>query len=178
MNILGSKIYLRALEEEDSGMLLELINDPETEKMLGGWSFPVSAAEQEQWFKGLERDVSTLRCAVVPHGEKGAVGTVVLSEIDYKNASAQVHIKLAKGSGRRKGYGRDAIKAVLRYAFEELRLNCVYAQVLPDNELSRKLFERSGFREEGILRERLYKNGGFQDVCVYSILRKEYRHEA
>lgn len=177
MNIPGSNIYLRALEEGDNEILLELINDSETEKMVGGWSFPVSVAGQEQWFQELERDQSILRCAVVPKGEEKAVGTVVLSGIDYKNASAEVHIKLSKKTGRKRGYGTDALKTVLRYAFEELRLNCVYAQVLSYNEASQRLFEKCGFQKDGVLRERLYKDGAFRDVFAYSILKEEYKYE-
>ena len=42
MNIYGKSIVLRAISESDASLLLQMINDPETERMLGGSSFPVS----------------------------------------------------------------------------------------------------------------------------------------
>ena len=49
MIIKGKKTILRAIEQKDFQLLLDLINDPETEYMLGGWSFPVSQQMQMDW---------------------------------------------------------------------------------------------------------------------------------
>lgn len=174
MNISGERVLLRAIEKRDRDLLLELINDPETEKMLGGSSFPVSEAAQEKWMENQDGNNDTLRCVISlkTDTEKG-LGTVILSDIDFKNAVAQVHIKLAKDEGRHKGYGTDALLAVTDYAFSELRLNCVYAEVLEYNIPSQKLFEKCGFHQDGILRERVYKSGKFVDVIVYSLLKAD-----
>ena len=62
MNIYGDKVVLRAISLKDKDLLLNLINDPDTEEMLGGASFPVSDEAQEQWIssqRGRE-DVLTL----------------------------------------------------------------------------------------------------------------------
>ena len=64
MIINGNSILLRAVEESDNAMLLSLINDPDTEMMLGGSSWPVSEAEQLKWFEHQERSRDVLRCIV------------------------------------------------------------------------------------------------------------------
>lgn len=46
MNIYGNKVVLRALEPGDMPYLREMINDPEMEKMVIGWSFPISEKQQ------------------------------------------------------------------------------------------------------------------------------------
>ena len=51
MWLVGEKVYIRAIESEDNSMLLELINDPETEKMVGGTAWPTSKEEQVIWQK-------------------------------------------------------------------------------------------------------------------------------
>lgn len=51
MNIYGERIVLRAIFEEDAQFLYNMINDPDTEKMLGGSSFPVSIAAQQNWIR-------------------------------------------------------------------------------------------------------------------------------
>ena len=93
---------------------------------------------------------------------------IILSDIDQKNATGHIHIKMSKDSGRGKGFGTDAVNALVLYAFEELRLNCIYANILAYNEVSIKLFERCGFRRDGILRQRIYKRGRFVDLLAYS----------
>lgn len=173
MIIFGDKIVLRAVEEDDNAMLLSLINDPDTEIMLSGSSWPVSEAEQLRWFEHQERSRDVLRCTVALKVDGKAIGTIILSEIDQKNATGHIHIKMSKDGGRGKGYGTDAVNTLVSYAFDELRLNCIYANILAYNEASIKLFERCGFKRDGVLRQRVYKKGQFVDLLAYSRLISE-----
>lgn len=171
MNIFGGKVVLRAIEKDDNEMLKELINDPKTESCLCGISFPVSTFRQERWFVELPNDASILRCIVADKEDaKTALGTVILSDIDYRNGSAQVHIKMAAELGRGRGYGTDAIYTIVQYAFSELRLHSIYAEIMSSNRISEKLFLKCGFALDGVLRSRIYKNGAYQDIKVYSIV--------
>lgn len=170
MNIYGDRVLLRAIEPHDSALLLEMINDPATEKMLGGGSFPVSEAGQAKWIAEQTGRNDVLRCIVADRNTPDqGVGTVILSDIDQKNGVAQVHVKLAS-SGRGKGYGTDALNALVNYAFTQMRLHCIYAHVLSYNEPSQKLFEKCGFQKEGILRARAFKDGNYADAISYSIV--------
>lgn len=170
MNIYGEKVLLRAIEPGDNALLLEMINDPDTERMLGGASFPVSKVGQAKWLDDQMSGNNILRCIVADRNapEQG-LGTVILSDIDQKNGVAQVHVKLA-ASGRGKGYGTDTLKALVNYAFMQMRLHCVYAHVLSYNEPSQKLFQKCGFQKEGVLRARVFKDGSYVDIISYSIL--------
>lgn len=173
MFIYGEKIVLRGVEASDNSMLLSLINDPDTEMMLGGSSWPVSEAEQLKWFERQEQNKESLRCIVAEkNNTEKAVGTVILSEIDSKNGTGHIHIKLSKDGGRGRGYGSDAIQAMVRYAFDELRLHCIYANILSYNEASIRLFEKCGFERDGVLRSRVFKKGHYVDVFAYSILKQ------
>jgi len=169
MNIIGDKVILRAIESDDNNMLLEIINDAETEYMLGGWSFPVSQKDQELWTVSLKQDDRVLRCTIEAAGKPA--GVVILTDIDYKNGNAEVHIKLAPNADfRGKGYGTDAISTVVNYAFKELRLVCIYSRVSSHNIPSQKLFLKCGFSKEGILKSRIYKCNKYIDIFSYSIL--------
>lgn len=174
MNIEGEKIVLRALDARDTQFLYDLINDPETEKMLGGSSLPVSLEQQKNWIASQAGRVDVVRCVVADREnlEEG-LGTVILSDIDRKNGVAQIHIKMERTRGRGKGYGTDALRTIVQYAFKEMRLNCIYAEVLCYNEPSQKLFQKCGFKRDGLLRSRVYKGGEYVDVISYSILKKE-----
>lgn len=174
MNILGEKVILRAIESGDRDMFLEIINDPETEKMIGGLSFPVSSLEQELWIKNQVGNKSMLRCVIAKKDrQEVGLGTVILSDIDYRNGVAQVHIKLSPKGARGQGLGSDALRAISGYAFDELRLNALYADILSYNEASRKLFSKCGFKRDGVLRQRVFKNGAYVDVFSYSLLKAD-----
>ena len=66
---------------------------------------------------------------------------------------------------------------MLKYAFDELGLNCINALILEENYLSQNLYKRVGFQEEGILRERVYKGGKFRNLISLSILKGELYDE-
>lgn len=173
MNIIGDRIYLRAVELSDKEMLLDIINDEQTEYELGGWSFPISDLNQEEWIKSLKPDNKILRCVIVNKEDDKAVGTVILSDIDYKNGTAEIHIKLGKQI-RSKGYGAETINLIDGYAFNELRLHCIYAQINSYNEKSQNLFEKCGFVKEGTLRDRIFKKGKYHNVYSYSLLKGDF----
>lgn len=172
MNIRGKNIILRAVSLKDAILLMNLINDSETEEMLGGSSFPVSLEEQEKWIISQQGRKDVLRCIVMRLDDEVGVGTVILTDIDRKNGVAQVHIKMDKNEGRGRGYGKDALNTIVNYAFDEMRLNCIYANVIEYNDSSRALFEKCDFKREGILRSRVYKNGKYNDIVSYSKIRE------
>ena len=171
MNITGEKIILRAIESNDNEMLFQLINDEETEFLIGGWSFPVSKQMQETWTNNQHNDKDCLRCTI--EYDKTPVGVVILSDIDLKNGNAEIHVKLSKGNTRGKGFGTDAVNALTAYAFNELRLKCVYARVNEHNTASKKLFLKAGFYEEGIMKCRLFKKGKYINVISFSKINED-----
>jgi RimJ/RimL family protein N-acetyltransferase len=171
MNIFGEMVLLRAIELSDKDVLLDIINDSDTEFSLGGWSFPVSSLNQEEWIKALRPNNNILRCMIIDRELGTPVGTAILSDIDYKNGNGEIHIKLARDV-RGRGYGTDTVRTLVNYAFNELRLNCVYAHVNAYNTPSQKLFEKCGFIKEGILRSRIFKKGDYHDVMVLSIVKE------
>ncbi len=168
MNIKGYVVIIRAIEDKDNEMLLSIINDSETEYMLGGWSFPVSSSDQEKWTSRLTDDKNSLRCAIDVSDKP--IGVVTLTGIDYKNGTAEVGIKLINSNVRGKGYGTDTLNTIVKYAFNELRLNCIYARISQHNVISLGLFKKCGFEAEGILKSRLFKRGKYIDVVSLSII--------
>ena len=146
----GEKVLLRAIELNDADILQQMINDADIERMIWGYSFPVAHHHQVKWIESLASEKNTFRAMIDVDGR--AIGTIILSDIDMRNGIAEVHIKLANACERGKGYGKDALLALLKYAFDELRLNCIYCRIKEDNIASQKLFEKCGFTNEGITR--------------------------
>ena len=176
MYILGKKVILRAIEEEDNEMLRGMLNDPQIERAVGGWSFPVSRHAQMEWFKKQGPNPSALRCIIETLEDKQAVGLMSLTNIDYKNGTAECNGKLI-ASNQGKGYGPDAHRAMFKYAFCELRLNCIYANILESNIASIKMFDKLGLKREGVLRQRVYKQGKYENVVAMSLLKSEFNYD-
>lgn len=172
MFIKGKKVLLRAIELEDADVLQKMINDEGIERMMWGYSFPVARHQQIKWIENLSGEMGMFRAMIDVDGT--AIGTVILSNIDMRNGMAEIHIKLAHIDVRGKGYGTDAVLALLAYSFNELRLNCIYCRVRDDNTPSRRMFEKCGFVQDGCLRSRVYHNGKYHDFYEYSILKSEF----
>ncbi len=174
MDLYGKKVRLRAVEEEDLEMLRELTNDPEFEKMIVGWSFPVSKAEQKEWFSNIKNGLSRLRYTIETEAD-GAVGMIGLRDIDWKNGRAYgLGMRIAKKEIRTRGLATDAWMTLMRYAFEELRLNRIDGSAIAYNKASLRVCEKVGFKIEGTQRQAVYKNGKFHDVITMACLRSDY----
>ena len=173
MIINAHTVVLRAIEESDLPLLYSMINDPEIERMTGGSCFPVSKDRQARWFTNYDQQ-KDLRCMIEIKGGV-TIGTIMLTDIDWKNRTGQLHQKIkAEVTDRKKNDVYDAMMGFLNYAFNELDLQCVYGTVLEYNLLSRKLAMRCGLKEEGVLRSRIFKNGGRWNLIANSITREDF----
>ncbi len=173
MNIYGKNVVLRAIEKEDCVLIKEMFNDPEIESLVVGWAFPLSLFAQEKWLELHYNDNDAYRF-VIDTKEDGAVGILTLTDIDWKNRRAVIGAKLALKNNRSKGYGTDAIIAVMRYVFDELGFHRLDASRLATNQVSKRLFEKCGFVEEGVKRDYVYKGGRYIDLVEAGILADEY----
>lgn len=175
MNIKGKIVTLRAMELEDQEMLRETVNDPEIERMIGGYSYPVSKEQQIAWFNVNVNNQNNLRL-IIETEDDGAVGFANIVNIDWKNRSAFHGIKIANKKFRSKGIGTDTVMAIMRYAFEELQLNRLDGSIVEYNESSRKLYcEKCGWVVEGIKRKSSFKMNEYHDELIVGILREEYQ---
>ena len=69
----------------------------------------------------------------------------------------------------------EVVREVLQYGFEGLGLNRLYAYHTLRNRASGRVLEKNGFKQEGLLRQRMRKWGEFEDVALWAILRREWR---
>lgn len=72
----------------------------------------------------------------------------------------------------KKGIMKEAVKAVLDFGFNNIKIHSVEAQLSPLNTASQKLLESIGFLKEAHFKENYYFDGNFSDTIVYSRLNK------
>lgn len=168
----GERVTLRAIEREDIPRFLRWLNDPEVTRYLTIF-MPLSRGEEERWFEQQLGDRNRKVLAIeTESGEH--IGNISLEDIDWKNRRATLGIVIGEKERWGQGYGTDAIRTLLRFAFEELNLNRVQLDVFDFNERARRCYRRCGFREEGILRQAHYTEGRYHDVVRMAILRSDW----
>lgn len=169
MEITGDKVILRQINEQDKDLLLDLSQDTEVTKVTGGYASPKSFMHPMRVFYSLQNSASHLPCIIADkENPQTGWGTIILSHMDFNRRTAEIYIKLTK-SARGKGYAKDAVNTLVSYAFHELGLNHLYANIQEYNTVSRKLCEQCGFRQEGLHQSREDRYGNHRRVYVYGI---------
>jgi RimJ/RimL family protein N-acetyltransferase len=102
------------------------------------------------------------------------VGEVGLDGIDWSHGEGFVGISLGERQDWGKGYGTDAMRVLLRYAFNELNLARISLDVFEYNPRAIRSYEKVGFKVEGRARQLLNRDGRRWDLIFMGILREEW----
>jgi len=105
--------------------------------------------------------------------DKRSIGTCGFHRWDKRCSRAEVGYDLSEAFWGQ-GYMREAMKATLKFGFEEMALNRVEAFVDVENMASLKLMKRLGFQREGVLREYYSLNGKYFDTVLLSFLKSDW----
>lgn len=178
MNIEGRLVTLRAIEERDLEQLHRWANDPTIQSMLGGWHFPVSMRDQQTWFERLSVGSLDQRFAIETP-ELGLIGTANIVSIDWQNGTAFHGMLLGDKETRGKGYALDTVMTLMRYAFEELRLERLDGDMIASNEASIRFYtEKCGWKREGIRRDWFFRRGRRWDKIIVGVSRADFYEHA
>jgi len=106
--------------------------------------------------------------------EREAIGLVNLYDIDERNKRCFWGLYISSEHVRSKGIGGFVEYQVMKYVFDDLEYNKLCCEVLSINTRAMKFYKSFGFREEGIYRQHIFKNGEYVDVVALAILRTEW----
>jgi RimJ/RimL family protein N-acetyltransferase len=99
-------------------------------------------------------------------------GIIEVRDIDREHSQAELSFWLAVETWGH-GYMSEALKSIVRFGFEELGLNRLYAYHMMRNPSSGKVLKKSGLMQEGLLRQRVRKWGKYEDVALWAILQSD-----
>jgi RimJ/RimL family protein N-acetyltransferase len=141
-----------------------------------------SAQKTKEWLeKDYEKDPDDLKFffwGMRTLDDERLIGFISLSGIQWNHGDAFVGIGIGERDCWGKGYGTDAMRIVLRYAFRELNLQRVSLGVFEYNPRAVSSYKKAGFSVEGIMREHLNRDGRRWDLYFMGILREEWEQRA
>jgi ribosomal-protein-alanine N-acetyltransferase len=164
----GKTVSLRIVEKEDLSLLQEWWNNPEFSGIYNPMDEQRSRADIEKdyeklgsekaWFLILKKDGSKIGFLAMGMGVFGRqIGYVLIP------------------SERGKGYCTEAVQIALDYLFLSKDIVRVQAGTFPDNVASQRVLEKCGFQREGKIRKGMLAWGKWEDICIYGILREEWK---
>ena len=171
----ASRVILRWLEDDDVPALFEIFSDRQVMRYWSSapWTDPAEGVEMVASVRRSFADGSLFQWGVARRSDSTLIGTCTLAQVDEKNRRAEIGFAL-RADQWGQGYMSEATHTLLRFAFEELGLHRLEADVDPRNEASIRLLERLGFQREGYLRERWLVDQEINDTVFYGLLRREW----
>ena len=166
------RLVLRPLAPDDVAALARLAGCREIADTTISIPHPYSEEQARAWITAQISQSGAgkeMVFAVVSKEDVQLIGTVGLREIDAEHSQAEIGFWIGVPSWGR-GYATEAARRVVRYAFQELKLNRVYAHHMVRNPASGRVLEKLGMKREGLLRQRVRKWAVFEDVVILAIL--------
>jgi RimJ/RimL family protein N-acetyltransferase len=171
----GDHVDLEPLDPDDDthvAVYRESRNHP-VMRATGAYETGLTTAEAREGIQE-RRDREGTLCAIRAEGEPLGWAGVTITD-DRARVAEMAYYVLPSGQG--KGYGTDAVRTLIRFAFDTLDANSVVARIRADNEASRRVVEKAGFTREGRRREGYYREGDYHDIAIYGLLRAEFDEE-
>jgi RimJ/RimL family protein N-acetyltransferase len=171
----GTKVRLAALSKDDAPRMARWYEDvgylrlQETNSAL-----PKSVAQIEAELEQSDGSADTIVFGIWTGDNNELVGTLGFYEIEWSNRVAWLGMGIGDRGAWGKGYGTEALRLALQYAFDELNLHRLTLTVIDYNERAIALYEKAGFRREGVFREFGKRDGKRYDMYLYGLLRPEW----
>ena len=169
----GEKCVLRPLRMEDAKILSEIANDIEVRDYLSN-VFPYTEIVEENFIKSLSSQKVPTDIVFGIEIDGKLIGTVGIHRINWASRNGYLGIAIFDKGFWNRGIGTEATSLILKYAFEYLNLHKILLEVYEYNERAIRVYEKLGFKREGILRKNHYLKGKYHDVIVMGILQEEY----
>jgi RimJ/RimL family protein N-acetyltransferase len=172
LHLRTENLHLRSLASEDAAAVFAIMSDPETMQF---WDWP-PIREFETASEIVEAQIAEMEAggarywavAFAPLGP--AIGFVDLSALDYRHRRAELGFLFDRAHWG-KGHARQAMTWVMAHAWDDLRLERLWARCHAGNIRSRKLLESLGFVCEGLLRGHILRDDERRDCAIYGRLR-------
>jgi RimJ/RimL family protein N-acetyltransferase len=136
--------------------------------------YPIGEAERYIYRQEKEREAGHAFTFLIEEKTEGFCGLIELRAIDHIHSQGELSFWL-KVEVWGRGYMSEAVRELIRFGFEDKGLNRLYAYHMLRNPATAHVLEKNGFRQEGLLRQRVIKWGKFEDVALWAILKDDWQ---
>jgi len=171
--IIGNKIYLRAPGEGDETAIAISENHPAPRETLF-YARPSSETDLLKKLRDMSADPNTVALVICNIETDEVLGLTSFLRIDWVGRMAIFYIAISEEKNWSRGYGSEATRLMVDYAFKTLNFNRIQLHVYAGNEKAVKAYQRCGFIIEGTLRQAMYRDGGYHDFYVMGLLREDW----
>lgn len=169
------KVYFRAFELSDYSHFIKYRNDENIYNNIMGNKYYVSSEREKKWVEErIFNDKTNIYLAVCKKENDQCIGYTSVNDIDLRNQNALWGSIFLDDAERGQGLSIEVGKLLLKFVFEEMPLRRFYSYILESHIGSLKMVHRLGFKQEGVLRDSVYKLNKFHNVICISILKSEY----
>jgi RimJ/RimL family protein N-acetyltransferase len=172
--LIGSSIYLRALEPSEAAAVAPWFNDNEVIRFTTRHR-PLTTVEEEEFLRRNLGSATEVIFAIVLKEADRLIGVTGLHRIDHQSRNASFGIMIGEKDAWNQGHGAEATRLMVQYAFDTLNLHRVGLNVHEFNARGLRVYEKVGFQPEGRLRQDQFREGRYWDTIVMGILRDEWR---
>ncbi len=165
----GKLVYLAPLEMKSVENYLKWFNDPEVTRYLAIY-FPLNSFCERHYIENASHAGDQVPFDIYTVEGNRHIGNGALTQLDWVNRRCNFGIAIGEKDCWGKGYGSEATRLCVNYAFERLNMHRVGLEVYNYNERGIKAYERAGFKVEGRLRESKYMEGAYYDTIIMSII--------
>ncbi len=173
--ITTDRLTLRPLELSDAGRIEQLVGDARVALMTASIPHPYPPGAGKEFVRDVHRDEQAGRSAlwaIVPRGEEALIGTIAL-RIDTTDRVGDIGYWIGVPFWGQ-GYASEAATAVVRCAFETLKLAQVEGCHLVDNPASGRVMAKAGLRADGVIRKALGRWDENTELGVYRLTRQQW----
>ncbi|MGE8206873.1 GNAT family N-acetyltransferase [Heyndrickxia sp. NPDC080065] len=174
---IDEELALKLIELRDANRVFELTN--QSRSYLREWlpwlDSTIKLEDTQNFISGCLNGYAANRSmttVILYNGE--IVGTAGFNQINWSNKTAQIGYWLGEGY-QGKGIMTKAARALIDYAFNELKLNKIEIRAASENKKSRLIPERLGFVNEGCIRQAEWLYDHYVDHVVYGMLAEEWK---
>jgi len=171
--LMGERVYLRPVEKDDLKWIRKWANDSEIRRLTGEVN-PMTQAGAEEYFEKLNHDPDRVWFMIVLKENGKPIGETGLLRMFYAWRTTDLSIILGEKDTWSHGYGTEAIKLMLDYAFGYLNFHRIAIGVVGFNESALRFYEKVGFKREGIQRDGYFYNRQYHDFVMMSLLDTEF----
>lgn len=170
----GGIVVLRPMVADDADHMWADLHDDEATRMTGSHG-AFERRQIDEWCASRAAQRDRLDLAVIDRRTGDWAGEIVINDWDPDNRSCGFRISLAP-KGRDRGLGTEATRLIVDYVFDRIdgpSVNRLALEVYDFNHRGLAVYEKLGFRREGVLRQALLWDGRYHDAIVMSIVRSD-----